>query len=299
MRALSATAPVVVGIDGSSAGLQAARWAAAEAKRQGAPLRLVHAVPRLPRDPYPTTGWYISELAAAAKSDGARFLAEARDAAAEVAGDVEISEVQHMGMAAEVIGRESASGRMVVVGATGRSGLSDLMIGSTALRLPASSYAPVIVARGRADGLPVDSAPVVVGVSGSELDEAPLEFAFDYAAECGVELVAVHAWSDAALPDFDRVANAPDAWRPIEEREKRVLSESLAGYAERYPDVQVRHVIVYDRPARALVEQSADARLVVVGTRGRGPLTGAILGSTSRAVGKLARCPVAIVRQTD
>lgn len=299
MRTLSGSAPIVVGVDGSSAGLQAVKWAAAEAKRQGAPLRLVHAVPRLPRNPYPTTGWYINELRAAAKADGARFLADAREAVADIAGDVEVSDVQHMGAAAEVIGRESASARMVVIGATGRSGLTDLMIGSTALSLPSSAHAPVVISRQRGDGTFADSGPVVVAVSGSDLDEAPLEFAYEYATECGADLVAVHAWSDAALPDFDRVASGPEAWTAIEEREKRLLSESLAGYSERYPDVEVRHVIAYDRPAQALVDRSADARLVVVGTRGRGPLTGAFLGSTSRAVGKLAHCPVAIVRQID
>jgi nucleotide-binding universal stress UspA family protein len=299
MRATSATAPIVVGVDGSPAGLQAVKWAAVEAKRQAAPLRLVHALPRLPRNPYPTTARYISELRAAAEADGVRFLVEARAAATDAAGGVDVSEVQHMGSAAEVIGRESAAGRMVVIGATGRSGLTDLMIGSTALSLPASSHAPVVISRKRDDGLPADSGPVVVAVSGSELDEAPLEFAYEYAAECGADLVAVHAWSDAALPEFDRVASGPDVWKAIEEREKRLLSESLAGYSERYPDVEVSHVIAYDRPAEALVDWSSGARLVVMGTRGRGPLTGAFLGSTSRAVGKSAHCPVAIVRQID
>lgn len=298
MRPLSATTPIVVGVDGSPAGLDAARWAATEAKRQGAPVRLVHAVPRLPRNPYPTSGWYIRELRAAAEADGARFLSEARRTVEEIAGDVEVSEVPYLGGATEVLSRESASSRMVVIGATGRSGFSDLMIGSTALTLPASSHAPVVIARGADDGTPLDTGPVVVGVSGSELDEAPLEFAYDYAAGCGAELVAVHTWSDSVLPEFDRVASAREAWQPIEERETRLLSESLAGFAERYPDVPVRPVIAYDRPAEALVDHSSKARLLVVGTRGRGPLSGAILGSTSRAVGKLAQCPVAIVRQT-
>lgn len=296
MHTSSATAPIVVGVDGSPAGLQAARWAAAEAQRRGAPLRLVHALPRLPRNPYPANDRYLREIGAAAKADGARFLAEARKAAADVASDVEISDVQHMGGATDVLARESASARMVVIGATGRSGLTDLLIGSTALRLPASSHAPVIISRDRGNATPADSGPVVVAVSGTDLDEAPLEFAFEYAARCGADVDAVHAWSDAALPDFDRVASPTEFWRPIEHAEKRLLSERLAGLAERYPDVSVRHFVVYDRPARALVDRSSDARLVVVGTRGRGPLTGSILGSTSRAVGKLARCPVAVVR---
>lgn len=296
MHTSSATAPIVVGVDGSSAGLHAVRWAAAEAKLDGAPLRLIHAVPRLPRNPYPTTAWYIGELRTAAKADGAQFLAEAKAAVADVDDGVAVTEAQFEGAAAEVLSRESAAARMVVVGATGRTEIADLMIGSTALSLSVSSHAPVVIARDRQQGTAVDAGPVVVAVSGSPLDDAPLEFAFEYASKRGAALVAVHAWSDAVLPDFDRVAST-GAWKQIEERELRLLSESLAGHAERFPDVPVRHVVAYDRPARALVDHSATARLLVVGMRGRGPLTGAILGSTSRAVGKAARCPVAIVRQ--
>jgi nucleotide-binding universal stress UspA family protein len=299
MNASVATTPIVVGVDGSSAGLRAVRWAAREAKRQGVPLSLVHSVPRLPRDPYPTAALYINDLRTAARADGAKFLAEADAAAAEVADGVKVTEVQHVGGPTEVLSRESAAARMVVIGATGRIGLADLMIGSTALGLPARSHAPVVIVRDRADGSPADSGPVVVAVSGSPLDEAPLEFAFEYASKSGAELIAVHSWSDATLPEFDRVAGGSDAWLKIVEREKRLLAEGLAGYAERYPDVVTQSVVVYDRPARALVDYSETAQLLVVGTRGRGPLTGAFLGSTSRAVGKLAQCPVAIVRQYD
>lgn len=296
MSAAVATAPVVVGVDGSASGILAARWGAEEAKRLGVPLSLVHAVPRLPRDPYPTAALYVTDLRRAATEDGARFLSDARQAATEAATDVDVAEVQHIGGPTEVLSRESAAARMVVIGAIGRIGLADLMIGSTALALPARSHAPVVIVRDRRDGSPADSGPVVVAVAGTPLDEAPLEFAFDEASKRGAELIAVHAWSDAALPEFDRVAGGKDAWRQIVDREKRVLAEALAGYTERYPDVPVESVVVYDRPARALVDYSATAQLLVVGTRGRGPLTGTMLGSTSRAVGKLAECPVAIVR---
>lgn len=290
------TAPVVAGVDGSPAGLAAVRWAAYEARREDAPLKLVHAVPPLPRNPYPTAGQYIEDLRAAALADGKRYVDEATAAALDAVPTLTLTAVQRSGNPTLVLARESATARLVAIGATGRNGLVDLMIGSTALGLPARAHAPVVIVRGRTDGAPPDTGAVVVALSGSPLDEAPVAFAFEQASRRGAELVALHAWSDSVLPEFDRVAHGLENWREVVERERRLLAEGLAGHAERYPDVAVRDVVVYDRPARALIDYSTTAQLVVVGTRGRGPLSGTVLGSTSRAVGKLAQCPVAIVR---
>ena len=132
---------------------------------------------------------------------------------------------------------------------------------------------------------------MVVGVDGSAVSEAALVFAFDAAAARGVDLVAVHAWSstaiDEALESFvEWDAGAADA----------VLAERLAGWRQKYPQVSVRRTVVRDGAARALVDASADAQLVVVGSRGRGNAVGLLLGSVSHGVLHGAHCPVAVVR---
>jgi nucleotide-binding universal stress UspA family protein len=117
-----------------------------------------------------------------------------------------------------------------------------------------------------------------------------IEIAFDEASRRGVELIVVHTWHDV---DYE----FPDVkWTDLTPREDRVVSEQLAGWCERYPDVVVRRELMRDRPARQLVEQSQGAQLVIVGSRGRGGFVGMMLGSVSATVVESVRIPVIVAR---
>ena len=134
---------------------------------------------------------------------------------------------------------------------------------------------------------------MVVGVDGSPTSEAATAFAFEAASLRRVPLVAVHVWRDVLV---DATMAPLLDWDVIDSDEREVLAERLAGWSEKYPDVPVRRLVARDRPARALVEESGRAQLVVVGSRGRGGFHGLLLGSVSQALLHHAHCPVAVVR---
>lgn len=280
---------VVVGVDGSEPGLRATRWAAREARRRCVPLQLMNVIlgfdePWL-ADPNVGEGYREALLGLAHER-----LAAARAAALAAAPGVEVEERLAAGDPAQRLTEEAAEAQLVVLGDRGLGGFSGMLLGSVAVTVAQQAGCPVVVTRGPAAG---EDAPVVVGIDGSPVSESALAFAFDAAAVRRVPLVAVHAWWDvlvdpAAAPFLDVAA--------AEAREQEVLAERLAGWGEKYPDVAVRRVVVADRPARALVDRSHDAQLVVVGSRGRGGFTGLLLGSVSQALLHHAACPVAVVR---
>ncbi|GAB3582400.1 universal stress protein [Amycolatopsis endophytica] len=276
---------IVVGVDGSAAALDAVRWAAGEAALRKLPLRLVYAADvtggRFDGGlPVPQT--FFDELERA----GQQLLAEA----ARAAGEATVTTEMPLEPAVSLLLDQSRTARMIVLGSSGRGGFTGMLAGSTAVSVSAHAHCPVAVVRGR----PGATGPVVAGIDGSPTSEQALAVAFDEAAWREVPLVAVHAWSDA---DYGVPLPVPDLdWSTIEREQQRLLSERLAGWRERYPDVRVERVVVRDRPRDELLARSARAQLVVVGSRGRGGFRGLVLGSTSQALIHHAECPVLVVR---
>jgi len=186
---------------------------------------------------------------------------------------------------------------MMVVGSRGLGGVAGLLAGSTAVGLAGHGECPVAVIR---DLTPVDvltlSGPVVVGVDGSRASAAALAAAFEEASLAGAELVAVHAWSEAPLAGHGFAATRASSLDMLARNAERLLADQLEPYRQRYPDVPIRPVALADRPTPALIEQAVSARLLVVGSRGRGGFAGAVLGSVSQNLIQRAPCPLLVVR---
>ena len=159
--------------------------------------------------------------------------------------------------------------------------------------MAAHSACPAVIVRGAE---PIDSArPIVVGVDGSPVSEAAVAFAFQAAADRSVPLVAVHTWWDTYLDQSPAVLFRDEEQAYAQEQ----LAQRLAGWSEKYPQVDVTRVVTRDRAVHQLLERSRGAQLVVVGSRGHGELAGLVLGSVSNALVHKAGCPVAIVRPTS
>ncbi|QIZ33493.1 universal stress protein [Saccharopolyspora sp. ASAGF58] len=287
----------VVGIDGSDVAADAVRWAAADAALHRAALRLVCVVAGGADDAgdgMPTSPNVLDVIV----NQRRRWLSQAAELAATVAGDVAITQELRHGKPAAVLVEESAGARRVVVGTRGLGDATGVKraLGSTAETVAMLAQCPVVVVpAARTDPGVARTRPVVVGVDGSAVSERALEAAFEEASVRRVPLVALHVWSDTAIDEWFAL-DAERDWDAIEAREGRVLAERLAGWQERYPDVRVQRVVERDRPVRFLALHGADAQLIVVGSRGRGGLTGMLLGSTSRALVHSAPCPVLVVR---
>lgn len=278
--------PVVVGIDGSSSALDAVRWAAREAARRRAALQLVSAFSWHDTRHIGDHGHYREVMLRRTRE----AVSEAAETAAQAAPGIEISERVVDGFPVPRLVAASRHAGLVVIGDRGLGGFSSLVVGSVAIGLAAHAECPVVVVRGE---LSAGTGPVVVGIDGSQVSEAALAFAFEVADARRVPLVAVHAWTDSVL---DAAVVPLLGWEAIETVEQLLLAERLAGWGEKYPDVEVRRVVVRDRPAHALIEQAAGAQVVVVGSHGRGSAAGLVLGSVSHAVLHHAPCPVAVVR---
>lgn len=283
---------VVVGIDGSDSALRATCWAAEEARRRKAGLRLVHAVELLAGYAPRVVDWHA--LGDAMKDRGRLWLDKAREEALRAAPGLQVDTVLDVTSSVVALVRESRDAALLVLGRRGLGGFSGLVLGSTSVEVAGRAHCPMVVVRG--DDVGAADGPVVVGVDGTPVGEAAIAFAFAAASARGAELVAVHAWSDLLM----EAAYVPGAttldFEPLRQRAEETLAERLAGWQEKYPEVHVTREVVHDRPTRALLRHAGQAQLLVLGTRGHGGFRGLVLGSTSQHLLHHAACPVAVVR---
>lgn len=281
---MQARRAVVVGVDGTHSAQCAVRWGAAEASRRRVPLRLVTAYGWPPERRF--EGLDVA-LDGDQQSDRVRGELAGAAAIAELAAPgVRIERQATAGHPVSVLVDESGRAQLIVVGDRGAGRVEAAVAGSVAVAVATHATCPVVVVRGCERELwEVATRPVVVGVDGSATGEAAIAFAFETASARGVSLVAVHAWPD----------RTPD--RPVtDSAERELLSQRLAGWTEKYPDVRVSQVVTRSRPADGLLARAATAQLVVVGSRGWSGFSGLVLGSVSHALVHRSPCPVAVVR---
>jgi nucleotide-binding universal stress UspA family protein len=138
---------------------------------------------------------------------------------------------------------------------------------------------------------------IVVGVDGSEGGAAALEYAAGEAAFRGARLRIVSAWNvpvAAFVGDYVPPLD-PATWDAFRVRAEQVADDALATVKKLQPKLEGEALALQGQPADVLLEQGADAALIVVGRRGLGGFGSLLLGSVSQQVVQHASCPVVVV----
>lgn len=285
---------VVVGVDGSSNSLRALAWAAGDAAARGALLKVV-------------TVWLPDG------GSGVGFGGGASEAAARLDRSLEEVSARTRGVAAEkmvlagepapILCAVAAGASVVVVGWRGYSGVAGAMLGSVSLRCVRHSPVPVVVVPAdhlgvRPPGGTGEPGRILVGIDRSPGSAAALTWAIGEAvhrhweidaAEVGREPYQEDMALELDMPHFRR--ERPGLVRASRER----LEQFVADVAGVQTPVAIRPLLLDGDPDTVLCERSADADLLVVGSKGRGSLARVVLGSVSTRCAHHSRCPVAIV----
>jgi nucleotide-binding universal stress UspA family protein len=286
--------PVVVAVGDATNG-QALDWAAAEASARRCPLHVVHAE-RLRWTVDPAGLVPVADFSSC-RVTGEHVLRAAVDRARSVAPDIEVSAESVVGGTVPLLVARARGAQLLVLGCHDapfprrlRSHLIHSVCGAVARRAPC----PVALVRPLHSGPHAGSPPrVVVGVDEPGASAAALGVAFQAAAQRGVPVTAVHAWTPDLPADHEAVCGPPTA---AEARASLILDQALEPWRSRFADVPVERRLLAAEPAAALIRESEGAALIVVGSRAHGAARATLFGSVSRRVAERARCPVVVVR---
>ena len=257
-------AAVVVGVDGGDCALAAVRWAAEEAGRRGAPLRIVHAAPYLGRRVEP--GTVPPELRRARKIT-AQAYTRAKHAAPGVPAATEVVP----GDPAQALVEAAATAQLVVLGIATTGAVDELVVAPVAQRVAARSRTPVVVVP-RPRGPVPEGRPVaaVLGLGDPDDDEPVVGWAADEARRAGVPLTV------------------------LQPRTPRAGAAEPVDWQERHPDVEVAVQDVAGVDPRELLRAVCPSPIVVLGA-GHGSFLHRLLDGPHRYLLRHCTSPLALI----
>jgi len=267
---------VAAGVGGTG-GWQALAWAVEEADLSATRLVIVRGYP-----PGSPPELVAGSLAQVELHDPP--LARAVRAARDRLGGQRVTLQIRLGDPAAALIAASAGTDLLVVGPAGR-------IGRRVLR---RAHCPVVVVRPLPHGGGPFAGHVVVGVDGSPAARGALEYAFAYADEHRLPLVAAYVaeHTDTDYTDADRARSAS---APADPPALDLLGTEVGPWSLKFPHIAVRRAVLCGGVAEGLVRASAGAALLVVGDKRRGPVGRAVTGDVPIAVTRAAAGPVALV----
>jgi nucleotide-binding universal stress UspA family protein len=265
---------VIVGIDGSEAAIQAARWAADEAVNREIPLRLVQVIPeQVEPAPPASVGNLRMEL------EYAETTLRIASAAVEATGKpVKVETEILQGDPAAALIAESRDAEMICVGSVGIGRFARALLGSTAAELAEAAHCPVAIIRAQQSQLKTDSALIVVAVNDSPDNNHVIEQAV---AEAQLRLAPVLALGvlqkDTGDVASDELKRRVECWRRRHPEVKIYAGATRADIADFLP--------VMDRTIQLAVIGSNDADQVA-----------RLIGPHGHPILVHAECSVLIVR---
>jgi len=216
------------------------------------------------------------------------------------------------GRPADVLCALSSAERILVVGSRGRGGFTGLLLGSVSNECLHRAEGPVLVVpeAGRRQvsapparpGDPADLAPIVtaetivVGHDGSPQSDHALARALELAQGLEAPVVVLRSWTIDTAPKgsvWDQ--GYVSSFREISATVTRELEQGIRPLLDEYPAVSVTYHGVFGGPEEVLLRSSSTARMLVLGSRGRGGFEGLVLGSVSTKCADRANCPVLVV----
>ncbi|NQX12022.1 universal stress protein [Microbacteriaceae bacterium VKM Ac-2855] len=277
---------IVVGVTGSDQSTAALDWALQRAAGRHCSVELVTVV----EDVWTGVG-LLDETAVREAAD--QVLQSAREHARDRQPGLRIEARLLFGDPVVVLSEIAPAGGLLVLGAHHLGRLGGAITAPVAVRVAAATRSAVALIPPGADA---PRRGIAVGVDGSPASLAAIAFAADEADRLDEPLLAVHAWQ---LPGAwaDTVPIEKVTIDAIEADERLVFAESLTGLASRYPGLVVDRRLVRGSTVEALARVAADARLLVVGSHGRGAFLRLLLGSVSHSMALTMAGPLVVVRQ--
>lgn len=282
---------IVVGVDGSPQSDRALTWAVEQAAAEHSALTIVHAINAITPAYTDTAIVLPRETRDALSAAGHDVLARAHAEVERLAPGLVVHEAFRLEDPREVLLEMSSEASLVVVGSRGRGRLRSLLLGSVGVALVRHATCPVVVYR--PGNMEAPTTGVLVGADSSPESLEVLEFAFRQASLRRLQLTVLHCYQDipaAAYGSYVMPAVVTDV-----ESERLGLAESMAGFAEKYPDVHVHTEMTDDAPHEAMVRLSERMNLLVIGSHQAGRVSQMLFGMVSVSVVEHANCPVAIL----
>ena len=282
---------ILVGVDGSDHAERAVLWAAEQAVLEKRALVVLHADPFLSRNSSFATAMVDSvELRRQVNEEMEAIASRASATATSHRPIVDVESLVVHSDPREALVDASRHAHMLVVGSRGRGMLRSMLMGSVSANVARQAKCPVVVIRPES-GTPTRSG-VMVGADGTAESQPVLEFAFRQASWRNLPLTIMHTYFDAsaAIAEYrGNIAEGPAA------EVRLLLAESVAGLAEKYPDVPVTRAFSHGLVDECLLSTPHEWAMIVVGRHPLGSVTRALSGSVAITVLEHSEGVVAIV----